>query len=484
MLEGISEKLMCQICNVVFTDASSLGNHIHKAHAQLQHSLQSDGTKFSCHLCSVSFFTESDRDCHLQLEHGVKLKDEASAKPDISQNCQFCGRFFRHSSILNMHSISCEKLLGNSEGPEDYSDYVTLDESITFDEPQRTQNKNGSFKKSVAKRTSLLSSVLLDKSQIESKASKKNLYPSDSESIPVQKRPRQSKDSCEKRVSCAYCIKSFNGKYEAIAHVSKSHRNKLEEFLVWLQRRKLYLKDRLCSICDKTFTSSQEATEHVQNCHKNGIEEPLRCELCLIECSDELELLKHIANHSAPNGGSKLFFEVKNAETGNASISNAIAFNDLPHSVHETPVRHENIASCASSNTVISSDDTCDLDSGSNIVETSIYSNVSMSQNSSKEVCSDDHATVDVHSSKMDGTDLLIDSLLHDKEIIEFETNSEGNPCYQPNINLGSCNLDLPLLIDNSSTEKSSRRTPNTQLTHLSSTKCEIVDEIIPAPPP
>ncbi|XP_034233364.1 zinc finger protein 595-like isoform X2 [Thrips palmi] len=450
-LEGISEKLMCQICSIVFTDTSSLDHHSQMAHAQLQHSLESGGTMFSCHICSVSFLAESDRDSHSQLEHGVSLRDDANAKPDISQNCQFCGRFFRHFSVLNMHSISCKKLLGNSEGSEDFSDYVTLDESITFDEPESTQDRNESFKRGVAKRSAPLTSLgRLDKSHIESKVTKKNIHPIVSENIPAHKRIRQSKDNCEKRVSCAYCIKSFNGKYEAIAHVSKSHRKKLEEFLVWLQRRKLYLKDKLCSICDKTFTSTQEAAEHVQSCHKDGTKESLRCELCLIEFCDELDLLKHIANHSASDDGSKLFFELKTTE-----FDKVIAFNELPSSLRDKPEGNEKIVSCVdvektSGNFARNEHDSFNAGSVSNIMETCINSNVSLSQKSTKEECFDEDTTIDVNSSKMDGTSLLVDSFLNGKEIFPLKTNSESSQ----NTNLGSCNLGLPLLTDNS-TEKS-----------------------------
>lgn len=458
---------MCQICNVVFTDTSSLGNHIQNVHAESQHSLGNSDATFSCHLCSVSLMTESDRDCHLQLEHGVTF-----AKPDISHNCQFCGRFFRHVSVLNMHSISCKKLLGNVEGPEEYSDYVTLDESIAFDDSESTDEKIGSLKRSVARRSAPISPGSLEKSRIESKVSKnkKSIHHGESENIPAQKRTRQSKDSAEKRVSCAYCIKSFSGKYEAIAHVSKSHQNKLEEFLVWLQRRKLYLKDKLCSICDKTFTSAQEATEHIQKCHKDGSKESFRCELCLIECSDELELLKHIANHSAPNGGSKVFIETKNSEADNASFSNVLAFSEFtPLSPHDASVGCENVTSCAdvetsSSNSVQNTSVTCNVASVSNIIETCIYSNVSLAQNSMS-------------------SDAIIDSLLNDKEIIQFKTNSEGNPCYQANKNLESCTLDLPLLMDNGSTEKTNLVNSMTQLAHLSSTDSEIVDQRVSTPP-
>lgn len=481
-LEGISEKLMCQICDVVFTDTSSLGDHIQKAHAQLQHSVESAGTMYGCHLCPFSCRTESDRDCHIQLEHGVTLKYDESAKPDISQHCQFCGRFFRHDSVLNMHSISCKKLLGNLEGPENYSDYVTLDESISFDEPESPQDKKGSYKKSVAKRGSVTSPGWLDKSQIESKFSKKKIFSNEPEDIPVHKRTRQTKSSSEKRVSCAYCIKSFSGKYEAIAHVSKSHRNKLEEFLVWLQRRKLYLKDKLCSICDKTFTSTQEASEHVQSCHKDGFRESFRCELCLIECCDELDLLKHIANHSVSNGGSKFTVEKSNTNTHNSLTSNTIPISELPTVSYNT-VKCENMESYAgvenpSGNAVIISNDGCSVELVSSM-ETSLYSNVSLTPNSTRGACYGDNTTSDVNG-KMDRNDLLIGSLLNEKDVIKFKTNSEGGPCYHSNKNSGSCSLELPLLIDNISRDKSN---PVNSITHLRSIEDEIVDERIPTPP-
>ncbi|KAE8740970.1 hypothetical protein FOCC_FOCC013496 [Frankliniella occidentalis] len=241
-LEGISQKLICQFCNIEFSDTSGLGKH-NCLHSPLQYPVSSGGTLLMDNL----------------------------GPSETNQNCQFCGRYFRHSSVLNMHSVSCKKLSEKFDDNDGFCDYVTLDRSLESIEEGKYRGKNKKpFRKNLAKRGSRSSYSTLGRSELKIKALetldsvKSHL---ESEEAISGKRGRP-KDSKEKRVSCAYCMKSFIRKYDAISHVRKSHRNKLEEFLIWLERRKLFLKDKLCSLCDKTFESSEEATNHIQDCHK------------------------------------------------------------------------------------------------------------------------------------------------------------------------------------------------------------------------
>ncbi|KAK3929093.1 Fez family zinc finger protein 2 [Frankliniella fusca] len=306
-LEGVSQKLICQFCNIEFSDTSSLGKHF-CLHNPMQFPDANGVILHICYLCPESFGTENDRMTHLQLKHTV---DNVGSQ-ETNQNCQYCGRYFRHSSVLNMHILSCRKLIEKFDN-DGFCDYVTLDRSL---EPLDQDKSRGNFRKNLAKRGSRSSYSSVGRTELKSKAFKatsdytNNKFHIDSEDKSNWKRGRQVKDTKEKRVSCAYCMKSFTRKYDAISHVRKSHRSKLEEFLIWLERRKLYLKDKLCSFCDRTFENSEEATKHIQDCHGKNNDDSLVCELCLMSCRSEAELLKHIADHSASDDGSQVSLHI------------------------------------------------------------------------------------------------------------------------------------------------------------------------------
>lgn len=334
-LEGISDKLMCQICSIEFSDISCLDEHISHAHPLSQQSLSISRAKYNCHLCSAFFQTEIAKFSHLQSKHSITKECNVvlESKPDISQNCQFCGRFFRHASVLSMHIISCKKLVKKFDGGDIYCDYVTLDESVEFAEVNVSCFSR--HKRCVAKRGSHTSGSTLNRDQLRSQHSKKSPHSckycervfrrkmdadahmrcshrSEWSSESSVRNNRLDKSNSDRRVSCAYCIKSFTRIYDAIAHVRKVHPNKIEEFITWLQRRKTYLKEKICSVCAKTFNSSQEATEHFQNFHKEEENKgSWACELCSVQCNDEVELIVHIADHIAADEGIEAFHGMK-----------------------------------------------------------------------------------------------------------------------------------------------------------------------------
>lgn len=288
-MEGITEKLMCQICNIQFSDPPSLSNHVNIVH--------SIGKSMDI---SQTFLDISSTE-------GNQMRPVADEKSRgiTNQSCKFCGRYFRHATVLNMHSLSCLKLQGKFDDSSDYSDYVTIDDTIKFD---IMPTRNGNTKKCVAKRGSHSfhgSSRGISNSEISKKTSPPLTVKPE---IKSGRRSRQSSSKTDKRVSCAYCIKSFSSKYDAISHVQKVHRNKLEEFLKWLERRKLYLKNKLCSMCDQIFSSNEEATNHFQRYHQEKDDTLLTCELCNTKCEDESDLLKHIADHSTTKSDVQLTF--------------------------------------------------------------------------------------------------------------------------------------------------------------------------------
>ncbi|XP_026283064.1 uncharacterized protein LOC113209639 isoform X5 [Frankliniella occidentalis] len=408
-LEGISQKLICQFCNIEFSDTSGLGKH-NCLHSPLQYPVSSGGTLLMDNL----------------------------GPSETNQNCQFCGRYFRHSSVLNMHSVSCKKLSEKFDDNDGFCDYVTLDRSLESIEEGKYRGKNKKpFRKNLAKRGSRSSYSTLGRSELKIKALetldsvKSHL---ESEEAISGKRGRP-KDSKEKRVSCAYCMKSFIRKYDAISHVRKSHRNKLEEFLIWLERRKLFLKDKLCSLCDKTFESSEEATNHIQDCHKedhsasdDGNQISLQISLPQV-----LPTFSPVVQHSIAGSGNidcgdslSPFFTVNDSQNvGEAnsitvSISSQLSFiNKNEKQFDPLPVNCETLERADSCNMAAVPEPT--------------------------NVCFNDSTGVVVLSEKVDGTDFFIDSYINEEKVGGHKITPPG---IHPSKVVDAGDLSLPILID------------------------------------